>query len=136
MQEFFVLHSVLKPQWFTAAFTARGAGGVERKSSGCVGQRSDSECIEERLVSHCIFILGAVSSGGLPGNSFCFLSVLMLFPLPSLTLCVSVKGKKASAPSHPVHSFLFTGYVIKQFRLHTSRTVQKKKNVKGKKKKQ
>lgn len=127
MQEFFVLHSVLKPQWFTAAFTARGAGGVERKSSGCVGQRSDSECIEERLVSHCIFILGAVSSGGLPGNSFCFLSVLMLFPLPSLTLCVSVKGKKASAPSHPVHSFLFTGYVIKQFRLHTSRTVQKKK---------
>lgn len=65
-----------------------------------------------------------------------FLCPCCWFPLPPLTLHISLKGEKVSVPVIQSIVSLFPGYVIKQFRLDTSCSIQKKKNVKGKKRKQ
>lgn len=85
---------------------AGGDGEEGTKCPGCLGQRSSGEWVGDRLPHH-RFILQSGPSPGLQGNrsSASFLCLSCPFPLPPLSLHVSVNGERASVPGLSVNIF-------------------------------
>lgn len=152
------MHSVLKPQWLAPKGVREwgcggvgewGCGGVEEWGSGGGGEWESGgvgnyiswmcrkevhdEGVGERPASHGIFIFQSHPSPGLPVS---FLCLYCSFPLPTLTLHVSVKSKREQVfQVIQLIVFLFTGYVIGQFSLHPTMLFHSKIIFKARKRK-
>lgn len=110
--------------------SSQGSGGVGNHVSWMCRPWEEAG---ERPASYCIFIFQSHPS---PGLSASFLHLYCSFPLPPLTLHISVKNEREQVLQvTQLIVFLLTGYVIGRFSLHPTMLFHSKIIFKGRKRK-